>query len=78
MDNQNGRRPKWKTSKIEDDQNGRRPKWKMTNMKDEQYGRQPIWKVKNVFLTQQNSGFPLGGVGGLADCIRPVHPVHWS
>ena len=27
-DDQNGRRPKWKTTKMEDDQNGRRPKWK--------------------------------------------------
>ena len=27
-DDQNGRRPKWKTTKLEDDQNGRQPKWK--------------------------------------------------
>merc|ERR1712002_91067 len=33
---QNGRRPKWKTTKMEDDQNGRRPKWKTTKMEDYQ------------------------------------------
>ena len=27
-DNQNGRQPKCKTTKMEDDQNGRQPKWK--------------------------------------------------
>ena len=27
---QNGRRPKWKTTKMEDDQNGRLPKLKTT------------------------------------------------
>ena len=32
---QNGRRPKWKTTKMEDDQNGRRPKWKTTKTEDE-------------------------------------------
>merc|ERR1712215_644175 len=36
---QNGRRPKWKTTKMEDDQNGRRPKWKMTKMKGDQNRR---------------------------------------
>ena len=36
---QNGKQPKWKTTKMEDDQNGRRAKWKMTKMKDEQNGR---------------------------------------
>ena len=39
--NQNGRQPKWKMTKMEDDQNGRRqngrrPKWKMTKMEDNQ------------------------------------------
>ena len=39
-ENQNGRQPKWKTTKIEDDHNGIRkigirPKWKMKKMKDE-------------------------------------------
>ena len=33
---QNGRQPKWKTTKMEDDQNGRRPKWKTTKMEDDQ------------------------------------------
>ena len=37
---QNERRPKWKTNKMEDDQNGTRPKWKKTKMEDEQNGRQ--------------------------------------
>ena len=41
---QNGRRPKWKTTKIEDDQNGRRPKLKMTKMEDNLNGRQAKWK----------------------------------
>ena len=35
---QNGRRPKWKTTKMEDNQNGRRPKWKTTKMEDNQNG----------------------------------------
>merc|ERR1711947_40615 len=35
---QNGRRPKWKTTKMEDDQNGKRPKWKTTKMEDDQNG----------------------------------------
>ena len=30
---------------MEDDQNGRRPKWKTTKIKDDQNGRQPIWKT---------------------------------
>ena len=29
-DDQNGRQPKWKMTKMEDDQNGRQPKWKTT------------------------------------------------
>merc|ERR1712030_84880 len=36
--NQNGRRPKWKTNKMEDNQNGRRPKWKTTKIEDDQNG----------------------------------------
>ena len=35
-DDQNGRRLKWKTTKMEDKQNERRPKWKMTKMEDDQ------------------------------------------
>ena len=35
-DDQNGRRLKWKTTKMEDKQNGRRPKWKMNKMEDDQ------------------------------------------
>ena len=31
-DNQNGRRQKWKMTKMEDDQNGRWQKWKTTKM----------------------------------------------
>merc|ERR1711888_38038 len=41
-DDQNGRRPKWKTTKMEDDQNGRRPKWKTTKMEDNQNGRMGV------------------------------------
>ena len=36
-DDQNGRRPKWKTTKMEDDQNG----WKTTQIEDDPNGRQP-------------------------------------
>ena len=35
-DDQNQRRPKWKTTKIKDDLNKRRPKWKHN-----QNGRRP-------------------------------------
>ena len=34
-DDQIGRQPKWKTTKIEDNQNGRQPKWKTTKMEDD-------------------------------------------
>merc|ERR1711895_276105 len=47
-DDQNGRRPKWKTTKMEDDQNGRRPKWKMTKIEDDQNGRRPKWKTTKI------------------------------
>merc|ERR1712215_619707 len=47
-DDQNGRRPKWKTTKMEDDQNGRRPKWKTIKMEDDQNGRRPKWKTTKV------------------------------
>ena len=43
-DDQNGRRPKWKTTKMEDDQFGRRPKWKMTKMEDNQ--KRKIYEIK--------------------------------
>merc|ERR1712030_308077 len=56
---QNGRRPKWKTTKMEDDQNGRRPKWKAdqngrrpkwktTKMEDDQNARRPKWKTTKM------------------------------
>ena len=45
-DNQNGKRPKWKMTKMEDNQNGRRakmeyyengsPKWKMAKQNEEE------------------------------------------
>ena len=41
QDDQNGRRPKWKMTKMEDDQNQRRPKWKTTKIEDDQNGRRP-------------------------------------
>ena len=44
-DYQNGRRPKWKTTKIEDDQIGRRQKLKTTKMEDDQNGGGPKWKT---------------------------------
>merc|ERR1711895_92527 len=39
----NGRRPKWKTTQMEDD-----PKWKMTKMEDDQNGRQTKWKTTKM------------------------------
>merc|ERR1712120_68066 len=45
---QNGRRPKWKTTKMEDDQNGIRPKLKTTKKEDDQIGRQPKWKTTKM------------------------------
>merc|ERR1712002_492029 len=47
-DDQNGRRPKWKTTKMEDDQNGRRPKWKTTKMEDDQNEGRPKWKTTKM------------------------------
>ena len=38
-DNQNGRQPNWKTTKMQDDQNRRRPKSQKTKMEDDQNGR---------------------------------------
>ena len=35
-DDQNGRQPKWKTTKVEDDINGRQPKWKTSKLADNQ------------------------------------------
>ena len=43
--NQNGRRSRWKITKMEDDQNGRRIKWKTTKTEDNQSGRQPKSKT---------------------------------
>ena len=56
-DNQNGRRPKWKTTKIEDDQNGRRPKWEITFKEENQNGRRPkqkMTKMENKFFAKIN------------------------
>ena len=36
-DDQNGGRPKWKTTKMEDDQIERQPKWKTTKKEDDQH-----------------------------------------
>ena len=47
-DDQNRRRPKWKTTKMKDDQNGRQPKWKTTKMEDDQIGRRPKWKTTKM------------------------------
>merc|ERR1711895_1128 len=44
----NGRRPKWKTTEMEDHRNGRRPKWKTTEMEDDQNGRRPKWKTSKM------------------------------
>ena len=48
-DDQNGRRPKWKTTKMEDDQNGRRPKMKTTINEDDQKLRRPKTKTTKKF-----------------------------
>merc|ERR1712215_536441 len=48
MGDQNGRRPKWKTTKMENDQNGRRPKRKTTKTEDDQNGRRPKWKTTKM------------------------------
>ena len=47
-DDQNGRRPKWKTTKMEDDQNGGRPKWKTTKMEENQNGSRPKLKTTKM------------------------------
>ena len=54
-DEQIGRRPKWKTTKIkttkmEDDQNGRQAKWKTTKIEDNQYGTEIKWKQRRIKL----------------------------
>merc|ERR1711895_162642 len=59
-DDQNGRRPKWKTTKwkttkMEDDQNGRRPKWKTTKMEDDQNGRQLKCKYASIQVCKYES-----------------------
>ena len=41
---ENGRRPKWKTTKMVDGQNGRRPKRKTIKMDDDKNGRRPKLK----------------------------------
>ena len=50
-DDPNGRRPKWKTTKMEDN-----PKWKLTQMEEDSNGRQAKWKTipkaKTMFKTK--------------------------
>ena len=48
-DDRNGRRLKWKTTKMEDKQNGRRPKWKMNKMEDDQNVR-----IEKAGVTDKN------------------------
>ena len=40
-DDQNERRPEWKTTKMENDQNGRQPKWNTTKMEEDQMEYDP-------------------------------------
>ena len=47
-DDQNGRRPKWKTTKMEDDQNERRPTWKTTKIEDLHHGKWSKWKMTKM------------------------------
>ena len=55
-DKPNGRRPKLKTTQIEDDPNGRRPEWKTTQMEEDPNGIQAKWKTnpkaKTMFKTK--------------------------
>ena len=55
-DEQNGRRPKWKTTKMEDDENGRRLKWKTTKTEDDRNGRRPKWKMGD-FRNEKKESF---------------------
>ena len=80
-DDRNGRRPKWKTTKIEDNQNGRRSKWKMTKMKDDRNENkeelsQGIFKdrVLHIFALQDffgtTSRYIFGGLSpSLPTCV---------
>ena len=54
-DDQNGRRPKWKTTKMEDNLNRRGPKWKTTKMEDDQNGRRPKGKPTKMEDVIKNS-----------------------
>ena len=52
-DDQNGRRPKWKTTKMEDDQNGK------TKIEDDKNGRQQKWKTTKM-EDEQNEDYQNG------------------
>ena len=45
---EDGRRPKWKMTKMEDDLNEKRPKCKTTKMEDDQNERRPKWKTTKI------------------------------
>ena len=47
-DDQNGRRSKWKMTKMEDDQYGRRSKLKMTKMEDDQNIQQYLDNIQTI------------------------------
>ena len=58
-DDQKGRRPKWKTTKMEDDQheddqNRRRPNWKTTKMDDDQ--NEIMSRLQKLFLVKKECG----------------------
>ena len=43
---------------MEDDQNGRRPKWKTTKMEDDQNGRRPTLKTQLLVCVQWDQSSP--------------------
>ena len=62
-DDQYGRRPKWKTTKMEKDQNGTRPKWNTTKMEDYQNGSRLKCKTTKMENKTEIQGIsPLCGI----------------
>ena len=52
-DDQNGRRPKWKMTKMENDQNGRRQKRRAAKIEDDQNERRLEWKMNNQLYSYE-------------------------
>ena len=47
-DDQNGRQPKWKTTKMKDAQNEKQNKMEDDKMEDDKNGRRPKWKTTKI------------------------------